>query len=548
MQAAAQTNMTAGRRWNRRVWLALACVVGAAALLRGLLLASGSVSFHSDEAVVALMARHILQGERPVFFYGQAYMGSTDAWLVAAGFAAFGERVLSIRLVQSALYLAVTAVGFALAWQMTRRTVSAIVTGLLFACPPVLAALYTTATLGGYNETLLLGGIVLLMAAQIMDRHAGSLWRWRIMGLCAGIGWWANGLIVLLLAPAGLVLLVWLWRGRTGVSRLRLASCIGGAIGLFFLGSLPWWEFALRSDLAPLRFFIGSPSGAEDGFAGTDIISLPFAERVLGLFFLGVPALLGIRFPWTSTYFMPVFGLAVLAILLLACAAFARRGGRFIANPYQRALLWAIPALFAIIYLATRFSSDPTGRYFLPLVFPLFVIAGAVIGAAPGWLARAGLAAVLLGYFAWGQADAASREPGLTTQFNLQTHIPNTHDEALIAFLEANDLTQGYTTYWVSFRMAFLSGENVRYSASLPYKSDLTYTPLDERYPPYREAADSAERFAYITANVPELDALIVRMLDDAGVTAYTTERIGPFTVYYDFAGAEAPRPPFVTR
>lgn len=42
--------------------------------------------FNGDEAIVALMARHILRGERPVFFYGQAYLGATDAWRGAVVF------------------------------------------------------------------------------------------------------------------------------------------------------------------------------------------------------------------------------------------------------------------------------------------------------------------------------------------------------------------------------------------------------------------------------------------------------------------------------
>ena len=46
-------------------------------------------------------------GSRPVFFYGQAYMGSLDAFLVAGAFAIFGQQVWVIRLVQSLLYLGV---------------------------------------------------------------------------------------------------------------------------------------------------------------------------------------------------------------------------------------------------------------------------------------------------------------------------------------------------------------------------------------------------------------------------------------------------------
>ncbi len=37
----------------------------------------------SDQAVTGLMARHILGGEFPFFFYGQDYCGSIEAYLVS---------------------------------------------------------------------------------------------------------------------------------------------------------------------------------------------------------------------------------------------------------------------------------------------------------------------------------------------------------------------------------------------------------------------------------------------------------------------------------
>jgi hypothetical protein len=61
-------------------------IVILSAVYKLVLLAFGAVPFNGDEAIVALMARHILQGERPVFFYGQAYLGATDAWLAALSF------------------------------------------------------------------------------------------------------------------------------------------------------------------------------------------------------------------------------------------------------------------------------------------------------------------------------------------------------------------------------------------------------------------------------------------------------------------------------
>ena len=46
--------------------LAVAAILLAGLALKGALLRTSAVSFDSDEAVVALMARHILAGERPI--------------------------------------------------------------------------------------------------------------------------------------------------------------------------------------------------------------------------------------------------------------------------------------------------------------------------------------------------------------------------------------------------------------------------------------------------------------------------------------------------
>src|SRR6185312_1031761 len=51
-----------------------------AAIYRLVLLARGWPALDSDEAVIGLMARHILHGERPTFFWGQNYMGPFEAY------------------------------------------------------------------------------------------------------------------------------------------------------------------------------------------------------------------------------------------------------------------------------------------------------------------------------------------------------------------------------------------------------------------------------------------------------------------------------------
>jgi len=60
--------------------------------------------FDSDEAILLLMARHILQGERPLFFYGEAMAAAStrsDCFFLSS----FRDTVVVGRLVQSLEYL-----------------------------------------------------------------------------------------------------------------------------------------------------------------------------------------------------------------------------------------------------------------------------------------------------------------------------------------------------------------------------------------------------------------------------------------------------------
>src|SRR4030067_735989 len=136
----------------------LAALLASLALKLSLLLAN-ALPFNSDEAVVALMGRHILRGERPLFFYGQAYMGSLDAYLVAGGFALFGEHVWVVRAVQVALYLVTLSLVYLFVWRAIRSSRTATIAALLMAVPAVNQTLYTTISLGGYGEALLLGAL-----------------------------------------------------------------------------------------------------------------------------------------------------------------------------------------------------------------------------------------------------------------------------------------------------------------------------------------------------------------------------------------------------
>ena len=135
---------------------------------------------------------------------------------------------------------------------------------------------------------------------------------------------------------------------------------------------------------------------------------------------------------------------------------------------------------------------------------------------------------------------AAKSPEKITTQFCPMNSFDNSYDEELMAFLVEHGETIGYSNYWVAYRIAFLSQEEIIFSPELPYKPDLSYTTKDNRYPAYAEMADSSEQVAYITTKHPELDEDLRAKFEAMGVS-YLEEQIGEFHIFYDLSRAVRP-------
>jgi predicted membrane-bound mannosyltransferase len=106
----------------RRALPALAIILLASAIRVGLI-AAGWPGTDSDDSTMGLIALHILtHGERPILFYGQAYMGTIEAYLGALMFAIFGVSLFALKLGLVLLYAAFMAVMYLLlAGLFTRR-------------------------------------------------------------------------------------------------------------------------------------------------------------------------------------------------------------------------------------------------------------------------------------------------------------------------------------------------------------------------------------------------------------------------------------------
>ncbi|MCK5054211.1 MAG: glycosyltransferase family 39 protein, partial [Anaerolineales bacterium] len=263
-----------------------------AVILKVGLLSIGAFPFNSDEAIVGLMARHILDGNWPVFFYGQAYMGSLDATLVALGFMLFGSETFVIRMVQTLLYLGTIFLTVKLSARIFRSQLAGLVSGLLLAVPTVNVTLYTTVSLGGYGEALLVGALLLFLTIQIEKTPDNTLY-YLLWGFFSGLGFWAFSLTIAYILPTSIIVVCSLRKSRRRRLWVRGAWILLAGI----IGALPLliWVFENGVSILVLELF-GSAIAVN---TGSDILSM-LVEHIQHLLLFGITVTLGFRPPWTT--------------------------------------------------------------------------------------------------------------------------------------------------------------------------------------------------------------------------------------------------------
>jgi hypothetical protein len=199
---------------------------------------------------------------------------------------------------------------------------------------------------------------------------------------------------------------------------------------------------------------------------------------------------------------------------------------------------------WALLYFGTRFSTDPTGRYILPLYPALFIAAGLLIERIWRWRrwAGAGLLAALLAYnLAAHIRSVQTVPPGIIAQTHPALQFGNDYDQALIEFV-AGQGGRGYSHHWITFKIAFLSDEEVILVSYLPYLPDLRWNRKDtERYPPYAAAVAASPERVYVTHREPNLEQYLQQAFADRNIS-YQIKDIGPYRVYYDLSSPVTPQ------
>ncbi len=219
--------------------LAVALFVAAIAA-RAPFIAKGETLLHSDEAIVGLMAQDIAAGRAlPIYFYGQRYMGTLEAFTIAALLPVFENPIHALRAGPALFFAALVAAQFLMLARWFGRRGGLIGAATLICASPMFMQ-WSISARGAYVEILLWGTLLLwsysewfVHASQVDARIATR--RRLVFGLLIGSGLWLNPSIVLFVLPIVLHALMHrpLFAARShpaiGPTLCRLADTLGRA-------------------------------------------------------------------------------------------------------------------------------------------------------------------------------------------------------------------------------------------------------------------------------------------------------------------------------
>jgi len=217
-------------------------IIALATLLRIVLIAWGWPHSNADEDTMGIMAMHIVShGEHPIFFYGQNYMGTLEAYLGAIFFRFFGISVFSLRLGPVFLFALFLANMYLLTSLLYTKKL-ALITLILLSLGSSIMLDTELVALGGYPELLFFGSLSLLLASWLAisyDQFSSlrrKLWRliaYACWGFVGGLGFWSDFLMLGFILISGLLLLLFCWRELLkGALLLLVLGLVFGAFPL----------------------------------------------------------------------------------------------------------------------------------------------------------------------------------------------------------------------------------------------------------------------------------------------------------------------------
>lgn len=522
--------------------------IALAALLRISLLYLGWPSTNSDEGTMGLMALHIAhRQDYPIFFYGQNYMGSLEAFLGAILFHLIGPSLFALRLGLVCLFsLFLLTLYFLTSLLYTKKYALASIILLSFGSTEMLTR--QLKAVGGAMETMLFGALMLLIASWlVLPSFSNALLHqqkyrraaYGLLGLVMGLGIWSHMLVVPFVCVSFLLLLLFCR------AELRTRATLFLGLGLL-LGLFPLLLFNVqnpRENSLVTLWQLHSMGG------GTQLISFSFWDQIVGTVLISVPMATGAPYicpissaagEWRSQISSCMlgqgwWGIAFLVLWLTAVflivkelrrayssyvVAKAFNEKRYVVMCTIRLMILAAAALTLLAYVlspAPALFPATSPRYLVGLLVAVPTILSILT---PLWRrvspltsasSHRAMATTVTGYFlfaliacmlAIGTLNVFSQASSVQTQ--------NQQRKMLIADLLRFHATRIYSDYWTCDDIMFQSDERIICSVV-----DNNLHPGQDRYLPYRSILQHDAQAAYVfRANSPQVSSFMQKVPD----------------------------------
>lgn len=539
---------------------------------------------NADESIMDLMARHIAyRGEYPIFFWGQHYMGSLQAYLGAALIRFAGNSTFSVRLGTVLIFALYLVCLYFLVRRLYTPAYALFIIALLSLGSDRMLGMPLAAN-GGYAETMLFGALIFLAASWLgitapckgLGVSRARLVAYAGLGVTIGLALWSDQLILPAVFTAGIFLLlccrtelrgwalgVLLLGLLVGATPLMLATLSAAPeqdsltvlLGTVFGGSsttAPFWERLAHVLLISLPLATGLPF--TDGIHATCRTVEPYTHPTGGL-----AALFPSSNPWLCISSRGIWSLGILLLWGIALIGVLRaiREQRDVRQDaelspdtqaawkqrvrmYARLMLLASGALWLVLFAVSAAAQDTpraSSRYLIcvllvipAVLWPLWEALGGIrerLKLVQGHMHGCRGLGALAGTLALG-ALTGLYLVGTGDIFANLSAAQSGYDRTniLIQTLLDHNATHVYSDYSTCSLLMFQSAERIVCGVL-----DDQLRPGVNRYAPYLTQVNAAPHPAYLfPINSPLTRALAPRLAQEA---RYRETQIAGYVVYY---------------
>ena len=451
--------------------------------------------FTSDDAIPALMAMHIAEGQTPpLFYFGQIYLGSLPSHIMAAAVHVFGYSPLLVKMTAFVFYLAFIIVHYRLLSKMFSKDFARTVS--LFYCLPlpelIILSLDNTSH---FALALFLGTLMISIAVDISARGRLSSVSW--LGFLMGLAFWTHEITTIFILASAVVVFKTL--------RLQPKKILNLA-GFAVIGAFPLVLHNLfgLEKFTTIKFLLsgGFQDFSAERYASSGILLHHLLGTEVGVI----------------TWILLSAALAGFVGLSLTSLRTRTDSPRFV-----------YPAFFLIftsIYMLSSFGAVPVIRYLYPLFFclPVFIFAAVRTEKRNTATCTAGIL-ILLVIFASSVPAAVNRHQAVKER--------SLYWKSALDLLRKTGEPYWLGEYWTAYVVTALSGRDI-----------IVNSYSIQRYPPHRllyENRTDRNHFIFVTSGIDGIIAeSLVEALDTFGI-AYQTAEVRDILLVYDIQSPVSP-------